>query len=438
MAAAEPDDLVARDQRCVMHPYAPPTAAGPLFAVESARGVRLALRDGRELIDGMSSWWAAIHGYNHPALNEAFTRQLGRMSHVMFGGLTHEPAVRLCERLIALTPEPLTRVFLCDSGSVSVEVALKLAVQYFHAIGRTQKRRFATVRGGYHGDTLGAMALCDPVTGMHAMFRGVLGEQLFAERPGPAFDAAWSDASLQSLAALLAQHAHELAGLVLEPIVQGAGGMRFYHPEYLRQARALCDQYGVHLVVDEIATGFGRTGTLFAHEQAGIRPDFLCLSKGLTGGTLPLSAVLTTDAVYAAFYDDDMTRGFLHSHSYTGNPLACRAALTTLDLFEQEDALARNRATAQTLDALLAPLASHPRVRHGRRQGMIWAWDIETTLPDFARRYQGHALALGLVLRPIGKTLYFMPPYVLDDEAMQHLAHGALAALEATLSEEPR
>lgn len=426
-------DLAQRSLRSVWHPCTQMKRheALPPVAIARAEGPWLYGTDGTRYLDAVSSWWVNLFGHSHPAMRAALTDQMATLDHVMLAGFTHAPVVELSERLSALTG--LGHAFYASDGASATEIALKMSAHFWRNSGRPGKSRFVGLAGGYHGETVGALAVTDI-----ALFREAYAPlvRLAATVPSPDRRGAGADAAAAALADWLAQHHETTAALIVEPLVQCAAGMAMHDPDYLRQARALCDRCGVHLVVDEIATGFGRTGTLFAHEQAGIRPDFLCLSKGLTGGTLPLSAVLTTDAVYAAFYDDDVARGFLHSHSYTGNPLACRAALTTLDLFEQEDAMARNRATAQALDALLAPLAAHPRVRHARRQGMIWAWDIETSLPDFARRYQGHALARGLVLRPIGQTLYFMPPYVLDDEAMQHLAHGALAALEATLSEE--
>ncbi|OPF65575.1 adenosylmethionine--8-amino-7-oxononanoate transaminase [Hydrogenophaga sp. H7] len=428
-------DLAQRSLRSVWHPCTQMKRheALPPVAIARAGGPWLYGTDGRRYLDAVSSWWVNLFGHSHPAMRAALADQMATLDHVMLAGFTHAPVVELSERLSALTG--LGHAFYASDGASATEIALKMSAHFWRNSGRPAKSRFVGLAGGYHGETVGALAVTDI-----ALFREAYAPlvRLAATVPSPDRRGIGADAAADALADWLAQHHETTAALIVEPLVQCAAGMAMHDAAYLRQARALCDRYGVHLVVDEIATGFGRTGTLFAHEQAGIRPDFLCLSKGLTGGTLPLSAVLTTDAVYAAFYDDDVARGFLHSHSYTGNPLACRAALTTLDLFKQEDALACNRRTAQALDALLAPLTAHPRVRHARRQGMIWAWDIETPLPDFARRYQGHALARGLVLRPIGKTLYFMPPYVLDDEAMQHLAHGALAALEATLSEEPR
>ena len=428
-------DLAQRSLRSVWHPCTQMKRheALPPVAIARAEGPWLHGTDGRRYLDAVSSWWVNLFGHSHPAMRAALADQMATLDHVMLAGFTHAPVVELSERLSALTG--LGHAFYASDGASATEIALKMSAHFWRNSGRPAKSRFVGLAGGYHGETVGALAVTDIVLFREAYAPLV---RLAATVPSPDRRGIGADAAAAALADWLAQHHETTAALIVEPLVQCAAGMAMHDAAYLRQARALCDRHGVHLVVDEIATGFGRTGTLFAHEQAGIRPDFLCLSKGLTGGTLPLSAVLTTDAVYAAFYDDDVARGFLHSHSYTGNPLACRAALTTLDLFEQEDALDRNRATAQTLDALLAPLTAHPRVRHARRQGMVWAWDIETPLPDFARRYQGHALARGLVLRPIGQTLYFMPPYALDDEAMQHLAHGALAALEATLAEEPR
>lgn len=428
-------DLAQRSLRSVWHPCTQMKRheALPPVAIARAEGPWLHGTDGTRYLDAVSSWWVNLFGHSHPAMRAALADQLATLDHVMLAGFTHAPVVELSERLSALTG--LGHAFYASDGASATEIALKMSAHFWRNSGRPAKCRFVGLAGGYHGETVGALAVTDI-----ALFREAYAPlvRLAATVPSPDRRHLGADAAAAALADWLAQHHDTTAALIVEPLVQCAAGMAMHDAAYLRKARALCDRYGVHLVVDEIATGFGRTGTLFAHEQAGIRPDFLCLSKGLTGGTLPLSAVLTTDAVYAAFYDDDVARGFLHSHSYTGNPLACRAALTTLDLFEQEDALVRNRATAQALDALLAPLTAHPSVRHARCQGMIWAWDIETSLPDFARRYQGLALARGLVLRPIGKTLYFMPPYVLDDEAMQHLAHGALTALEATLNEEPR
>lgn len=435
------DTLAARSLASVWHPCTQMKRheAEPPVAIARAQGPWLHGADGRRYLDGISSWWVNLFGHGHPHIQAALTDQLARLDHVMLAGFTHAPVVELSERLAALTG--LGHAFYGSDGASATEIALKMSAHYWRNQGRPAKSRFVGLAGGYHGETVGALAVTDIALFREAyaplvrLAATVQSPDARNARPGESA----RDVALRAAAALeawLAEHHATTAALILEPLVQCAAGMAMHDAEYLRQARALCDRYEVHLVADEIAVGFGRTGSMFAHQQAGIRPDFLCLSKGLTGGTLPLSAVLTTDTVYAAFYDDDVARGFLHSHSYTGNPLACRAALATLELFEQTDALARNGQLAQAIDAACAPLTAHPRVRHARRQGMIWAWDVGTSLPDFARRYHRHAMARGLLLRPIGATVYAMPPYVLDAEAVQHLAVNALAALDATLAEE--
>lgn len=411
----------------------------PLVPVARAEGVWLHDHEGRRTLDGISSWWVNLFGHNHPAIREALIDQLNTLDHVMLAGFTHAPVVELSERLGALTS--LGHAFYGSDGASATEIALKMSAHHWRNAGRPAKCKFVGIAGGYHGETVGALAVTDI-----ALFREAYAPlvRLAATVPSPdarqaAAGECAADVAERAAAALdawLAEHADETAAVIAEPLVQCATGMAMHDPLYLTRLRESCDRHQVHLVLDEIAVGFGRTGSLFAHQQAGIRPDFLCLSKGLTGGTLPLSAVLTTDAVYAAFYDDEVARGFLHSHSYTGNPLACRAALATLDLIAQTDIIAANRATAERLAAQLAPLTQHPRIRHARRQGMIFAWDVASSLPDFARRYARHALAQGLLLRPIGHTLYTMPPYVIDESEGEHLARGALVALEATLAEE--
>ncbi|MEX8493452.1 adenosylmethionine--8-amino-7-oxononanoate transaminase [Sphaerotilus sp.] len=445
------DDWRARSLRAVWHPCTqmklhdgtPGSPGLPLIPVSRAEGVWLYDHEGRRYLDGISSWWVNLFGHNHPALVSALVDQLGRLDHVMLAGFTHGPVVELSERLAALTG--LGHAFYGSDGASATEIALKMSAHFWRNHGAPEKSRFVGLAGGYHGETVGALAVTDiavfreayaPLVRLAATVdspdaRGAVGGE-------SAVDVA--ERAAQSLQRWLTDHHAETAAVIIEPLIQCAAGMAMHDAHYLRRVRALCDQYRVHLVVDEIAVGFGRTGTMFAHQQAGIRPDFLCLSKGLTGGMLPLSAVLTTDEVYAAFYDDTVARGFLHSHSYTGNPLACRAALATLDLFEREDVLVRNRTTAAQLTERLAPLTAHPRVRQARQLGMVWAWDIETSLPDFARRYSRHALAHGLLLRPIGHTLYAMPPYAIDaaadDGSGAWLARGALAALNDTLAEE--
>ena len=435
------DTLAARSLASVWHPCTQMKRheAEPPVAIARAQGPWLHGTDGQRYLDGISSWWVNLFGHSHPRIQAALVDQLAKLDHVMLAGFTHAPVVELSERLAALTG--LGHAFYGSDGAAATEIALKMSAHYWRNQGRPQKCRFVGLAGGYHGETVGALAVTDI-----ALFREAYAPLVRLADVVPSPDARGTlagenagDVARRAAAALgdwLAEHHASTAAHILEPLSQCAAGMAFHDAEYLRLARALCDRYEVHLVADEIAVGFGRTGTLFAHQQAGIRPDFLCLSKGLTGGTLPLSAVLTTDTVYAAFYDDDVARGFLHSHSYTGNPLACRAALATLDLFEETDALTANQQLATAIEAACAPLTAHPRVRHARRLGMIWAWDVDTTLPDFARRYHRHAMARGLLLRPIGKTLYAMPPYVLGEAEIQHLATQALAALQATLAEE--
>ena len=433
--------LAQRSVRAVWHPCTQMKLheGEPPIAIARASGPWLHDVDGKRYLDAVSSWWVNLFGHSHPHIKAALADQLERLDHVMLAGFTHAPVVELSERLAALTG--LGHAFYGSDGASATEIALKMSAHFWRNSGRAGKSRFIGLAGGYHGETVGALAVTDI-----AIFREAYAPlvRLAATVPSPDARGAQAGESAADVAercaaaleAWLAAHHEETAALIVEPLVQCAAGMAMHDPEYLRLVRALCDRYQVHLVVDEIATGFGRTGTMFAHQQASIRPDFICLSKGLTGGTLPLSAVLTTDAVYQAFYDDEVARGFLHSHSYTGNALACRAALATLEIFEQQDVLTRNVALARTVSEALAPLSAHPRVRHARHLGMIWAWDVATTLPNFARRYHHHAMARGLLLRPIGRTIYAMPPYVLDAEAVQCLAQGALAALEATLAEE--
>ena len=433
--------LASRSVRHVWHPCTQMKRheAAPPIAIDHAIGPWLVDTDGRRYLDGISSWWVNLFGHSHPHIRAALTEQLHKLDHVMLAGFTHAPVVELSERLAGLTG--LGHAFYGSDGASATEIALKMSAHYWRNQGHPAKHRFVGLAGGYHGETVGALSVTDI-----ALFRDAYGPLVRLSTTVPSPDARQARPgesaadvarrAAQGLEAWLQAHHQETAALILEPLVQCAAGMAMHDAEYLRLARALCDRYSVHLVVDEIAVGFGRTGSLFAHQQAGIRPDFICLSKGLTGGTLPLSAVLTTDAIYAAFYDDDAARGFLHSHSYTGNPLACRAAVATLELFEQLDQLAANRQLARKISAAFAGLNAHPRVSNARQQGMIWAWDIDSVLPDFAQRYHQAALDLGLLLRPIGSTLYCMPPYVLDDADIAHLAQAALAALNTTLQQE--
>jgi adenosylmethionine-8-amino-7-oxononanoate aminotransferase len=406
------DDLLRFDREHLWHPYTSLVEPQPVEPVVSAEGVRLRLADGSELVDGMSSWWAAIHGYRHPALDAALRAQLDRMAHVMFGGLTHEPAVALARRLVALLPAGLDRVFFCDSGSVAVEVAIKMALQYWRGRGDARRTRLLTVRGGYHGDTFAAMSVCDPDTGMHALWRGVLAEQLFAERPRPRFDADWDPRAMDDVAGLLARHRDDVAAVVLEPVVQGAGGMWFYHPRYLRELRALCDEAGVLLVFDEIATGFGRTGRLFALEHAGVAPDILCVGKALTGGYLTLAATIASRAVA-----DGIASGahptLMHGPTFMANPLACAAAGASLELL------------ATQLRAELAPARAAAAVADVRVLGAIGV--VEMRAPVDARAAQRHFVARGTWVRPFGRLVYLMPPYVIAPDDLTRLTDAVVA-----------
>jgi adenosylmethionine-8-amino-7-oxononanoate aminotransferase len=428
------DQLIAADRDLLWHPYAPAVGGPPVFPVVAASGVRLKLADGRELIDGMASWWCAIHGYNHPALNAAVQRQQQAMSHVMFGGLTHEPAVLLAERLVKIAPPELRRVFFADSGSVAVEVALKMSIQYHATRGAPRRQKFIALRGGYHGDTLGAMSVCDPVTGMHTLFNQVLARQYFADRPRTAFDAEWDTRDIDSLRVLLEQHRDEIAALILEPIVQGAGGMWFYHPEYLRQARTLCNEHGVLLIADEIATGFGRSGRLFAFEHAGVAPDILCLGKALTGGTMTLAATLTTAQV-AETISDGGRGALMHGPTFMANPLACAAALASIDLLLGGEWQRRVEAIDRQLRSGLAPCRELRGVRDVRVLGAIGV--VELAQPVDMHTMPGEFVKRGVWVRPFGKLVYLMPPYVMeaDDVARLCRAIGEVIQLQVTSEE---
>lgn len=402
----------------VWHPYAPLEGAIPPVPVESAQGVYLKLHDGRTLIDGMSSWWSAIHGYNHPLINRAARDQLDRMSHVMFGGLTHRPAAELAARLVALTPDPLEKVFFCDSGSVSVEVAIKLAIQYWSAKGAPKKQKMLTIRHGYHGDTTGAMAVCDPETGMHQLFNQVLVQHFFADAPAARYDQPWQECEIASFHENLEAHHSEIAAVIMEPIVQGAGGMRFYSPEFLRRARVLCDNYNVLLITDEIATGFGRTGKMFACEHAGISPDIMCVGKALTGGYLTLAAVLTSAEISHAI-STTPPGAFMHGPTFMANPLACAIANASIDLLVDSPWQERISCMENAFKEHLHAFRNRPGVSDVRWLGGIAVIELErpVNMASITQRF----IDQGIWLRPFGKLVYTMPPFIISDQELESL-----------------
>lgn len=420
--------LLALDNALVWHPYSAIGADLPVYPVASAHGVRLKLVDGRELIDGMSSWWSAIHGYNHPAMNAALHTQLEKISHVMFGGLTHAPAVELATRLVELTPAPLQTVFFSDSGSVAVEVAMKMAIQYWHAKAQSTKQRFLTIRSGYHGDTFGAMSVSDPVAGIHSLFNDVLTKQYFVDAPNCRFGEPCSDDDIAPLRQQLEQHRENIAAIILEPIVQGAGGMRFYSADYLCRVRALCDEFGVLLICDEIATGFGRTGKLFACEHADISPDIMCVGKALTGGYLTLAATLTTTEVSGTI-SAGQPGHFMHGPTFMANPLACAAALASLKLLTESDWPTQIARIETGLKAGLAPCRELATVTDVRVLGAIGV--VELNEPVDMKKIQPLFVEHGVWVRPFGKLVYLMPPYVISDEDLDRLTAAVVSVTES-------
>ena len=444
-------NLLARSRSAVWHPCTQMKhhETLPLIPIQRGQGMWLYDFDGKRYLDAVSSWWVNLFGHCNPFINAAITLQLGQLEHVMLAGFTHEPVVQLSERLAQLAPAGLGHCFYASDGASAIEIALKMSVHFWRNSGQPHKCDFISLQNSYHGETLGALSVTDV-----ALFKGAYGA--LVKQNATVLSPDWRNAEpgesardyavrcIAQLETHLQQHHHNIAAFIIEPLVQGAAGMVMHHPVYLTRARELCDQYDVHFIADEIAVGMGRTGTMFACEQAekslsrdsteeGISPDFLCLSKGLSGGYLPLSVVMTTDTVYQAFYADKVTRGFLHSHSYTGNPLACRAALATLEIFEQDDVIATNRNKAIYLNRIAEPLRNHPRVKNFRNTGMIWAFEVDSLHDDFAQRCFSLALEKGLLLRPMGNTIYFIPPYIISEAEMDMLVEHTLTIIAAII-----
>ena len=430
-----PSSLLAFDREHLWHPYTSALNPLPVREAVGTSGVRIRLRDGRELVDGMSSWWCAIHGYGHPVLMDAVRRQSAKMAHVMFGGLTHEPAVELGKRLLPLLPDNLKHIFYADSGSVSVEVALKMAVQYWASKGRPGKTRFLTPKGGYHGDTQGAMSVCDPVNGMHTLFTGILPKHLFVERPSCRFDSPFDPDSLRPMRDAIERHAEGLAAVILEPIVQGAGGMWFYHPDYLRGLRKLCDEHELLLIVDEIATGFGRTGKMFASEWAGLKPDILCLGKALTGGTMTLAATVASEAVARGIEEAGPEQGggvFMHGPTFMGNPLACAVGCASLDLLNASPWAERVEGIRRGLEEGLSPCREFRGVRDVRTLGAIGV--VEVDKPVNMAVLQDFFVERGVWVRPFNRTVYLLPPYCIGPEDLRRLTDAIVDAVRGAYS----
>jgi adenosylmethionine-8-amino-7-oxononanoate aminotransferase len=423
--------LLAYDREHIWHPYTKMTKPLPVYPVESANGVRIRLSDGRELIDGMSSWWSAIHGYNHPVLNEAIRKQSEKMSHIMFGGFTHKAAVDLCRLLVKITPPSLDKVFLSDSGSISVEVAIKMALQYQHARGKPEKHRLLTVYGGYHGDSFQAMSVSDPITGMHTVFASALKQQVFAPRPNCRFSVEWEFEDIAEMAVLMEMHSQSLAAVILEPIVQGAGGMWFYHPRYLEELRKLCDQFDILLIFDEIATGFGRTGKLFAMEHGGVTPDILCLGKALTGGYMTLAATMTTDIISRTI-SENKPSVFMHGPTFMANPLACAVAAASINLLIHSDWHSQITSMEKQMSQELAEAACLNQVADVRILGGIGV--VEMHEPVDMAAIQKISVENGVWIRPFNKLIYLMPPYIISSEELTVLTTTLLKIISLSMA----
>lgn len=421
------EQLIGFDREHLWHPYASMNSPLPVYPVASANGVRLRLMDGTELIDGISSWWSAIHGYNHPVLNRAIETQLKEMAHVMFGGLTHKPAIELASLLVELTPHGLEKVFFCDSGSVAVEIAIKMAIQYWYAAGKPEKKRLLTIKSGYHGDTFMAMSVCDP-EGLHQMFKEVIPEQFFANAPATGYNEEWNENDIKGMEQILHDHHHEIASIIIEPILQGAGGMRFYSPKYVKRVRELSSKYNVLFIADEIATGFGRTGSLFACEKAGVCPDIMCVGKAITGGYMSLAATIATEEVAETISSGKKGGPFMHGPTFMANPLACAVAVASIKLLLSMPWKRRIGEIEARLKQGLMACANGSKVANVRALGAIGVIEMKEAIDQ--KSVQERITGLGVWLRPFGKVIYTMPPYIIQDHELDIIIDAMIKVAE--------